>query len=295
GCRHVRRHRPARRTLARAGGAPGPGAGLLRAPRRGAGAARARLHGRHPRPFRRRRVDPDPRQLPPGRGPALPRGALVLARHRRARHGAGAAAGLPDGVRDQPAAAPVADGRPRARRRPVLDQLPHPHVRLDRPAQQPRGRERRAARAGDHRRAGRPALQRRRGGRRPGLRLPPPHGAAGLRRRRAARPRAGRGVGEPRRGAAADVLERPAAPDAARGAHRVGPRVRPQPRQLRRPRAPRRRQDRHGRQPHPRPVPQGAGLAVRVGARLRRGRRDGDAVRGAGRGHPPGRGTPPWL
>ena len=50
-------------------------------------------------------------------------------------------------------------------------------------------------------------------------------------------------------------------------AHRLHLRLRAEPRELRHPRAARRRQDGDGGQPDPRPVPEGARLAVRLGAR----------------------------
>ena len=109
-------------------------------------------------------------------------------------------------------------------RRPVLDELPDPHLRVDvHPADRgprepaPDGRRPDVAPA-------RAALQRLRRADRPGLRRAAVHDPAALRLAREARPLAARGVGRPRRARARDVPARDGPADDAR--HRGGRRAR---------------------------------------------------------------------
>ncbi len=271
-----RRLGPSLPHLAGAGGllpaAARPHAGALLAParalrRRGAAAAGRRLGLLSPlggvprqlRPLPRRRLPrdrlalaldggADDRPLPPHR---LPR--RLLPRPRR------------------PAAGAAAPGR--LGRGAVLDQLPHPHLRLDvHPADRGAGQPP-AARPGLDPPPARPPLHPARGDDRAGLRRAAVHDPAALRLAREARPVAARGRRRPRRRplGAPGAGHRAARPAGHRRRRR--PRLHPQPRPVRRLGPPRRRAQHAARQPCPEPVRGGPQPALRRRPRLRAHRR----------------------
>src|SRR5262249_35177222 len=163
----------------------------------------------------------------------------------------------------------VEEPSPRARRRPLLDQLPPPHLRLDvHPAQRrspepppPGGRPRRPPAA--------PPLHPARGDDRPGLRRAAVHDPAALRLPGEARPPAPGGRGRSGGGPGRRLPAGHPAAHPPRHGRRGGLGLHPQPRAVRGLGPPGRGEERPRRQPRAEPVRRGAQPAVRGCPRLR--------------------------
>src|SRR6266851_1018989 len=202
---------------------------------------RAALHAA-PR-SRRRRMEPPhhPRQLPV---PVLrqPVSARLSQRHKiRGRVDARLpAARLSHGLRHRARAARLAWLAAAAGHPALLDQLPDPRLRLDRPAERQRRHKQPAARDGPHPRAAGAPQQRLRRLSRHRLFLSAVHGAAALCPAREARSRPARGSGRSRLPAVAGLRSRDAAAVAAGHRRRRAARLHSRGRRVRHPRPARR-------------------------------------------------------